>query len=334
MMLEASSRSGLMRAVAALGVAVLLSVVVGTGCSRVDPGSVEVSPETILADGSSTVYPITREAAKRFMRTQKDAPVSVKFSGTTGGFRKFVQGETDISNASRPMNAEERRIAEANGIRFLELPLANDALAIVVHPSNRWLAHLTMEDLKKIWSPESEGRVMKWSDVRPEWPDRPINLYGRGKDSGTFDYFTEKVTGETRSIRSDYFGSEDEELLAEKIASDPDALGFFGIGAYHRHWDTLRVVSVDSGGGPVYPSLETVKDGSYVPFTRPLFLYVNESSFASKPDLLPFLRHYYAGLSDWLPFTGYLPASPDEYETADRQLQSSPAGQAGGTSVP
>lgn len=296
----------------ALAAAVALSA-----CSPQPDG--ELRSDSIIVDGSSTVYPIAKEAARRYLRNHPDASIRVSYSGTTGGFRKFTGGATDIATASRPMNTEELRLAETNGVDFEEILLANDALAIVVHIGNRWVDHLTLDDLRKMWSSESEGTVTKWSDIRPEWPDREFKLFGRGADSGTMDYFSEQLSGTPREIREDYFRSEDEDLLARKIAAEPEAIGFFGIGGYHRHWDTIRVVSIDSGDGPVYPSLETVRSGTYTPFTRPLFLYVNTASAREKPDLVPFLANWLDDLETWLPFTGYLPLEKSDAETSKRK---------------
>ena len=284
------------------------------GCSQQDDlTEVSIGENTIVINGSSTVFPISTEAAKRFIRQQPDTEISVKFSGTNAGFKLFCNGETDVSNASRPINAQEIAQCDKNQIDYVELPLAQDALAVVVHPSNDWVASLTLSELKTIWSKQSEDKIMNWNQVRSEWPDKLLSLYGRGRDSGTYDYFTTHVTGVTRESRSDYVASEDEEFLAEHIASDKNALGFFGIGAYHRHWDTLKLVPIDNGNGPVYPSMETVANGQYSPFSRPLFLYVNKQSLEDKPKLKIFLTHYYSNIATWLHFTGYMPLSEAQY---------------------
>lgn len=263
--------------------------------------------ETVRIDGSSTVYPVMVRAVRNYQRKDAAASFDIRFSGTTGGFRKFCQGETDISDASRPINAEERAQCEANGVEYIELPLATDAIAVVAPLGNRWLTSLTLDELRRIWRPESTGQALRWKEIRPEWPDLPIGLYGPGKDSGTFDYFTEKVNGVSRASRSDYFGSEDDDELAEKIAGDAGGLGYFGLGVYHRHWETLRLVPIDAGEGAVYPSIETVSAGRYAPLARPLYLYVNRSALASQPALRPFLTETFTGLETWLFSTGYLP---------------------------
>lgn len=267
----------------------------------------------IRADGSSTVYPITREAARRHGRRNAGTEIEVKFSGTTAGFRRFCAGETDIANASRPINGEELAICAAAGVRFVELPIAFDALAVVVHPDNGWAERMTVEELKSIWEPAAAGRITRWRDVRPDWPDAPIGLYGRGQDSGTYDYFTETIVGQARASRMDYTASENEETLAAAIAADPNALGFFGVGAYFRHWEDLKTVAVDAGDGPAYPSLDAVRAGRYSPLARPLFLYVDADGLKRRPDLAAFVGGYLAGLRDWVHFTGYMPLGEATY---------------------
>lgn len=299
--------------------AFLVAALLGLGLAGCGGGpdsagaGVPTTPATILADGSSTVFPITSEATRRFLRQQRDADIRVSYSGTTAGFRRFCAGSLDIGNASRMMNDEERAACAANGVEFLQLPLALDTVAVVVHFDNHWVDHLTLAELRKIWEPAAEGTLTRWSQVRREWPDQPLVLFGRGQDSGTYDVFTSRVTGEARSSRRDYTASEDEEFLAEALAGEPNSLGFFGIGAYHRHWETLRVVAIDAGNGPVYPSLETAQNGRYQPLTRQMYLYVNKAALAEKPHLAEFLDHYFAGINRWLPLTGYLLLHEDTY---------------------
>lgn len=259
--------------------------------------------QTIFINGSSTVYPLSKEAAQRFERSNATAHIDVRFSGTTGGFRKFCKGETDVNNSSRLINDEEKNACESQGVRYLELPIAMDSIAVVVHPKNTWANDIRVAELKKLWEPAAEGKIKTWKDVRGDWPDQPIVLFGRGQDSGTYDYFTTEVVGEARSSRKDYIGSEDEEFLAEKIATEKNALGFFAIGAYHRHWNEVKLIAVNG----VYPTLDTVKNGSYKPLTRSLYLYVNKTSMASKLTLIPFLESYLSGLHSWIHFTGYMP---------------------------
>ncbi|MGE6662472.1 PstS family phosphate ABC transporter substrate-binding protein [Pseudomonas sp. NPDC077408] len=280
--------------------------------------------EGLLIDGSSTVYPLTREAIKRFQRARPGHPINVEFSGTTAGFRRFCAGETDINDASREMNAEEQAECAKNDVRYRQIPLAMDSIAVVAHPSNHWAKAITVDELKAVWAPEAEGRVTRWNQIRPEWPDRPVKLFGRGQDSGTYDVFTREIVGATHRSRQDYTASEDEEQLANGIAAEPDALGFFGIGAYHRHWDELKLLAVDNGNGPVYPTLATVSEGRYQPLTRPLFLYLNEQSLQRKPITRAFVEHYLQGLPSWIHFTGYMPLSAEQYERSLATLQNSP----------
>jgi len=298
-----------------------LVLIMLAGCSQHDDLSeTRITENTIVINGSSTVFPISTEAAKRFIRQQPEAEISVKFSGTNAGFRMFCEGKTDISNASRPINAEEIALCAENEIDYIELPLAQDALAVVVHSANDWVDSLTMSELKTIWSKQSDGKVLNWNQVRTQWPDKSLSLYGRGQDSGTYDYFTTQVTGVTRESRSDYVASEDEEYLAAQIAKDKNALGFFGIGGYHRHWDTLKLVPIDNGNGPVYPSIETVANGQYTPFSRPLFLYVKKQSLEDKANLKVFLTHYFSNIVTWLHFTGYMPYPEAQYAENIQQL--------------
>lgn len=296
----------------AAGLVVLTLAACGSGPGT--PGLEQpVTAATIVIDGSSTVLPISTEAARRFERRQKQADIRVTGSGTTAGLRRFCDGSIDVADASRMIDENERALCAANDVDFLELPLATDTLAVVVHFDNDWVDHLTLDELRKIWEPAAEGSVMRWNQVRPDWPDQPLVLFGRGQDSGTYDYFTTEITGELRASRKDYTASEDEEFLAAGIAEEPSSLGFFGIGAYHRHWETLRVVPIDAGRGAVYPSLESAEDGTYRPLSRQMYLYVNKRALLAKPQLLPFLDHYFAGIERWLHLTGYLPLHEDIY---------------------
>jgi len=281
----------------------LLPVVLSACSDGASQTERSVTPETLLVDGSSTVYPLSKEAARRFERKDPQAHIDVEFSGTTAGFRVFCSGKTDINNSSRLINEAERQACKAKDIRYLKLHIAMDAIVMVVNPKNTWAEDISLDELQKIWAPEAEGTIENWSDIRSDWPDRPIELFGRGQDSGTYDYFTNAIVGSPRSSRSDYTASEDEAFLAQRIASEENALGFFGIGAYHRNWSTLKLLSVEG----VYPSLETVKNQSYTPLTRPLYLYINKNRIATKPTLVPFLEVYLRGLNSWIHFTGFMP---------------------------
>lgn len=279
----------------------------------------------LLIDGSSTVYPMTREAVRRFQRASPGHPIEVAFSGTAAGFRRFCAGEIDINDASREINAEEQAQCAENGVSFRQIPLAMDSIAVVVHPTNSWATDITVDELKTLWAPAAEGKVTRWSQIRPDWPDSPVKLFGRGQDSGTYDVFTQEIVGDTHRSRQDYTASENEEALAADIAADPNALGFFGIGAYHRHWDALKLLAIDSGNGPIYPTLATVSEGSYKPLTRPLFLYLSETSLQSKPVTQAFVQHYLEGVPSWIHFTGYMPLTAEQYTSSMATLQRAPA---------
>ena len=281
----------------------------------------EQNANGLLIDGSSTVYPLTQEAVRRFQRARKGHPIEVAFSGTTAGFRRFCAGETDINDASREIDAEEQALCTQNEVRYRQIPLAMDAIAVVVHPANDWATDITVDELKKLWAPAAEGKVTRWNEIRADWPDRPVKLFGRGQDSGTYDVFTEAIVGTTHRSRQDYTASENEEELAAGITAEPDALGFFGIGAYHRHWDELKLLAVDGGKGPVYPTLQTVSGGQYQPLTRPLFLYLSERSLDAKPLTRAFVQHYLEGLPSWIHFTGFMPLSSEHYKRSEAALQ-------------
>ncbi|MPY86366.1 MAG: phosphate ABC transporter substrate-binding protein PstS family protein [Luteitalea sp.] len=270
----------------------------------------------IRADGSSTVYPITSEAARRYRRTNRQASIDVRFSGTTGGFGPFCAGETDISDASRPINADEMMACAKNSVEFIEVPIAMDAVAIVVHPDNDWARDITIDELRALWSPAAAGTITTWRQVRSDWPDRPIHLFGRGQDSGTYDYFTGVIVGEIRSSRMDYTASEDIQELVAGISADPEALGFFGVGAYFSNWEALEVLRVDSGSGPVLPNLQAVQAGTYQPLTRPLFLYINARALADNDVLEDFVLAYLDGVRDWVVHTGYMPLSQEASDLA------------------
>ncbi len=299
-------------------------------CSRPTATAQSESSETtaitrdssaIVIDGSSTIYSISTEAASRYLRRHQDSEIVVNFSGTTGGFRRFCQGETDISNASRPISTEEIEACGSNGVEYIEVPIAYDALSIVVHPNNDWVENITVQELKTLWEPQAEGKITQWNQVRATWPDRPINLYGRGKDSGTYDYFTRVIVGQARSSRTDYVASEDVDFLVEELKKDPEGLAFFGIGHYVQNWEDLRAIAVDNGSGPVYPTVDAVRSATYQPLTRPLFLYINADSLENKPQVSAFVQNYLENLSSWVPFVGYIPLSDMGYKLALERFQ-------------
>jgi phosphate transport system substrate-binding protein len=271
----------------------------------------------IQIDGSSTVYPITEAVAEEFQAVNPDVKVVVGISGTGGGFKKFTRGETDISNASRPIKASEVEAAQANGIEYIELPVAFDALAVVVNKENTWVESLTVEELKKIWEPDSQVKL--WSDIRPEWPREKISLFGPGVDSGTFEYFTEAVVGEAGKCRGDFVASEDDNVLVQGVSQDKYALGYFGVAYYVENQDTLKAVSIDGGSGPVAPLPENVINNTYRPLARPLFIYVSKKS-AEKEEVQRFVEFYLQNAAELTKEVGYVPLPDSAYELARKRF--------------
>lgn len=287
--------------------ALVLLTLVFSACARTTDtgtGSGSDLSGTILADGSSTVFPITEAVAEEFQKEFPNVRVTAGVSGTGGGFQKFCNDETDLQNASRPIKDSEIQACSANGIEFIELTVANDGLAVVLNKDNTWAECLTTDELKKIWEPDSQ--VGNWSQVRSGFPNRPLRLFGPGTDSGTFDYFTDVINGEEGASRTDYTPSEDDNVLVQGVQGDEGALGYFGFAYFNENRETLNDVAVDSGSGCVTPSDETVRSGDYAPLSRPLFLYVKKSAVA-KPELNEFVDFYLANVSSLLADVGYTP---------------------------
>jgi phosphate transport system substrate-binding protein len=270
----------------------------------------------IVADGSSTVWPITAEAAERFA-AMANVIVEVEISGTGGGFRRFCAGESDIQNASRPMNNEERTVCEVAGIRYEVFRVGFDGITVAVHPANTWADCLTIEQLHHIWEPENPES--SWKQLNPEWPEAEIELYGPGPDSGTFDFFTEVVNGEAGLSRTDYVPSENDLDLVEGVASQPNALGYFGFAYFQENAERLRAVAVNGGAGCVLPTAETIADGSYAPLSRPLFIYVNVERLA-RPEVREFLRFTIDQADDIVGTVGYVPLPAADYAANREQL--------------
>jgi len=265
----------------------------------------------VKADGSSTVYPISEAVAEEFGKNKDNADVRVTVgtSGTGGGFKKFCAGETDISDASRPIKDTEIAACQQAGIEYVEIPIAYDGLSVVVSKSNDWITSLTIPELKIMWAPEAQGKVMKWKDVNPKWPDKELHLFGAGVDSGTYDYFTEAVVGKTHSSRGDYTASEDDNVIVTGVAGDASALGFFGFAYYVENKDKLKIVPIDGGKGPIEPTHETIANGTYAPLSRPLFIYVNKKSF-ERPEVAAFVEYYLGNVKKLSTDVGYI-ALPD-----------------------
>ncbi|MCX8030860.1 MAG: PstS family phosphate ABC transporter substrate-binding protein [Thermodesulfovibrionales bacterium] len=282
----------------------------------------KAADKIIKIDGSSTVYPITEAVAEEFQKAKKGAiKVTVGISGTGGGFKKFCRGETDISNASRPISKKEMEACAESKIDYIELPIAYDGLAVMVNPKNTWVTSLTVADLKKIWEPAAAGKVTKWNHVRPEWPDAPLKLYGPGVDSGTFDYFTEAIVGKAKSSRGDFTASEDDNVLVQGIAGDRNALGFFGLAYYEENKNKLKLVSIvnPKTGKEVLPTLDTVRDGSYHPLSRPMFIYVNKKA-AEKPEVKEFVEFYLKNASKLIKQVKYVPLPDKAYKLAEERF--------------
>src|SRR5512134_995581 len=249
--------------------------------------------QIVKIDGSSTVFPVTEAVAEEFQKSSKGKyRVTVGISGTGGGFKKFCRGETDFSNASRPILKKEMDDCRAAGVQYLEMPVAFDALTVVINPRNAFVKQLTVAELKKMWEPAAQGKVMSWNQVNAAWPSAPLKLFGAGADSGTFDYFTEAITGKSKSSRGDFTASEDDNVLVQGVSRDTNALGFFGFAYYVENKDKLKAVPiVNEKGEPVEPSMDAVLKGSYSPLARPIFIYVNAKSLA-KPEVREFAEYY------------------------------------------
>lgn len=269
----------------------------------------------VKIDGSSTVYPITEAVAEDFQIAKKGAVrVTVGISGTGGGFKKFCRGEIDIANASRPIQKKEMEDCKKSGIQYIEMPVAYDALTVAINPKNTWATTMTIAELKKMWEPSAQGRVTKWSQINPSWPDETFKLYGAGADSGTFDYFTEAVVGKAKSSRGDFTASEDDNVLVQGVASDKNGLGFFGFAYYIENQKKVSAVAINNGKGGVIPSSETVEDATYQPLARPIFIYVSTKA-ADKPEVKEFVTYYMKNAVKLVQEVQYFPLPPSAYTT-------------------
>jgi len=248
----------------------------------------------VMIDGSSTVFPISEAMAEEFMAANKGVQVTVGVSGTGGGFKKFCAGETDMANASRPIKQEEIDLCKQNGIEYVELPVAFDGLSVVVNKENDWATCLKPDELGAMWKPDAEGKVMKWNQVRPDFPDQALALFGPGTDSGTYDYFTDATTGEEGESRGDYTASEDDNVIVQGVESDKGSLGFFGFAYYEENKDQLKLIEVENSDGKcVTPNPTTIADGSYNPLSRPLFVYVSTKALEAKPEVQKFVDFHF-----------------------------------------
>jgi phosphate transport system substrate-binding protein len=288
-----------------------------------------VAADRIAIDGSSTVYPITEAMAEEFQKAHGNVQVTVGVSGTGGGFEQFCAGRTVISDASRPIEEDERALCQENGVEYIELPVALDALTVVVNPENNWAQCMTVAELKKIWEPAAQGQITSWNRVRKGWPNEELTLFGPGADSGTFDYFTEAVVGEEGMIRGDFTPSEDDNVLVQGVARNPSALGYFGLAYYAENKDILKAVAIDGGDGCVKPSLATAKNGTYVPLSRPLFIYVSKQA-AGEDYVREFVEFYLdpERATELVAQVGYVPLPEDAYELAMQNFENGELGTA------
>ncbi|MDP1570273.1 MAG: PstS family phosphate ABC transporter substrate-binding protein [Vicinamibacterales bacterium] len=293
----------------------------------------------VRLDGSSTVFPISEAVAEEF-RLATGTNVTVGISGTGGGFQKFCRGETDISNASRPISEVEIEACRKSGIGFIELPMAYDGIAIVVNPKASWIESITVAELKRLWEPGAQGTVRRWNQVRASWPDREIHLFGAGVDSGTYDYFTQAITGKEGASRGDFTASEDDNVLVQGIRNDELALGFLPFAYYHENRDSLKLIPVDDEqdlpvAGPVAPNMDTIRSGDYQPLSRPVFIYVSEPALA-RPEVQAFMDFYVANAGELAAEVGYVDLGTEGYRLVGEHLASRRLGSAfehGGSQV-
>lgn len=300
-----------------------------TGCKKSEPeGGADrgrASESAIIAiDGSSTVFPITEAVAEEFGGTSK-ARVTIGVSGTGGGFKKFCKSETAITGASRPIKPSEVELCKASNVEYIELPVAYDGIAIVVNPKNDWATHLTVAELKALWSPEAQGEIKRWSQVRTGWPDEEIHLFGAGVDSGTYDYFTAAIVGTEHSSRGDFTSSEDDNVLVQGVAMDRLALGFFGYAYYAENQSKVKAVPIDdqddnNGKGPIAVSPATVMDGTYSPLSRPVFVYVSKAA-VERPEIEAFMRFYLQNAPKLVNEVGYIALPEKAYALATQRFE-------------
>ncbi|MDX1586649.1 MAG: PstS family phosphate ABC transporter substrate-binding protein [Balneolaceae bacterium] len=310
-----------------------LAICIGTLFSACSGGSSGdgLSGE-VKIDGSSTVFPITEAVAEEFRSEAPGVRVTVGVSGTGGGFQKFIRGDIDINNASREIKPSEITEAEESGVDYVRLSVAYDGLAVVVNPQNDWVDYFTVEELEKIWEPSAQGNITRWSQIRDGWPDEEFHLYGPGVASGTYDYFTEAIVGQSGSSRGDFTASEDDNVLVQGIATDKFALGFFGLAYFEENADRLKLIGVKDGEGePVEPSIETVSNNTYTPLSRPLFIYVSESAAQKKP-VQEFVNFYLNNAPELAKDIGYVPMPDSAYQNQKDKFRNFVGADSTGTS--
>jgi len=289
---------------------------------------VHAQQKIVKIDGSSTVFPITEAVAEEFQKAKKQQiKVTVGISGTGGGFKKFCRGETDISDASRPISAKEMKDCGEAGIKYVELPVAFDALTVVINPKNTWIKELKVEELKKMWEPAAQGKITHWNQINPAWPNAPLKLFGPGADSGTFDYFTDAINGKEKASRGDFTASEDDNVLVQGVSRDVNAIGYFGLAYYVENKDKLKAAPIVNKGSSkaVEPSLETVMDGTYQPLARPIFIYVSDKAM-NRPEVKEFVEYYLKNAPKLVKEVGYVPLSAAHYGQALKNFSSKKLG--------
>jgi phosphate transport system substrate-binding protein len=294
-----------------------MSAAAACGGGSPEGGASDLSSAPVVQiDGSSTVYPVTEAVAEEFRRATR-ARITVGISGTGGGFAKFCRDEIDIADASRPIAAAEIEACGKTAVDYIELPVAYDGLAVVVHPKNTWAASMTVAELRKLWEPGAQGQVQRWNQIRQGWPDQEIHLFGAGVDSGTFDYFTEVIMGKAKASRGDYTSSEDDNVIVQGVSGDEFALGYFGYAYYEENRDKLKLVAIDdgddsNGAGPIAPSPESVGNGTYRPLSRPIFIYPKVKSL-ERPEVKSFVDFYLNEGTALTRDVGYIPLTDKEY---------------------
>ena len=327
--------SGLAHTFRYFGVGVLTLTVAACGGQGNNQAGEEGAPAALITlDGSSTVFPIAEAVAEEYGKANPNVRTpTVGISGTGGGFQKFCRGETDISNASRPIRPAEIEACKTAGIEYIEVPIAYDGIAIVVNPKNTWADSITVAELKTMWAPEAQGKIARWNQIRPSWPNREIRLFGAGVDSGTYDYFTEATVGKEGASRGDFTSSEDDNVIVQGVASDELALGFLPLAYVEENRERLKIVPVDdakgdNGGGPIAPSAETVRGGTYQPLSRPLFIYVARKA-ADRPEIQQFVEMFFSR-DDLVREVGYIELTPQIHELARKHFADRKVGTAFG----
>lgn len=285
-------------------------------------------PSTIRIGGSSTVFPIINEAIQSFRASGQTSKIELKETGTSDGFRRFCAGQLEIANASRPINTKELKACSSNQISFIELPIAFDAVSIVVHPANNWARQITTKELARLWGRQAEGKIMSWKDVNSDWPQRPIKLCGPGKDSGTYDYFNKAINGSADNSRQDYTSSEDDNVIARCVAQNPNALGYFGFSYFKSNQAKLKALAIVTAAGPVNPSVANVQSGRYQPLSRPLFIYINDKAMARKPELQKFTSFTVRNGLRLVEAAGDIPLPASTYRLVESKLYKQVTGSA------